>query len=220
MATLPNIHTMLYLFNPTSVLDLYNKVRGVRNMQIQKSADLARIIKTQRQSQGLTQQDVADAVGVTRQSLARIERGHGGTSFDTVLRIFERLNIRLEAHVENNHNVTSATTSPDAESSLEVVSAAFQRVRDLNLSPLAAAASAASRNIDTSAMLQNLRSALNHFAKHAKDTSAKHESKFRFQVEQQAAVNAAIEAGDPDQITSAHSSDDYSQVGPNGVSDG
>ncbi|RLP75951.1 XRE family transcriptional regulator [Mycetocola tolaasinivorans] len=64
---------------------------------IQKPADLARLIKTQRQTQRLTQQDVADAAGITRQSLARIERGHSGVAFDTILRIFEKLSIRLDA---------------------------------------------------------------------------------------------------------------------------
>ncbi|MFC3399113.1 helix-turn-helix transcriptional regulator [Microbacterium amylolyticum] len=54
-------------------------------------------MKTQRQIQDLTQQSLADSVGVTRQSLARIERGHGGASFETVLRIFETLGIRLDA---------------------------------------------------------------------------------------------------------------------------
>lgn len=74
-------------------------------MQIQTPADLARLIKTRRQAQRFTQQEVADAVGITRQSLARIERGNAGTSFDTVLRIFAHLGINLDA---NSGNVASA----------------------------------------------------------------------------------------------------------------
>ena len=66
-------------------------------MKLRTSADLARLIKNARVAQNLTQQDVADAVGITRQSLARLERGNGGTSFDTVLRILDRLDIRLDA---------------------------------------------------------------------------------------------------------------------------
>ncbi|MGV8882435.1 MAG: helix-turn-helix transcriptional regulator [Rhodoglobus sp.] len=65
-------------------------------MRISKPADLARLVKTRRQSQGRTQQDVAAAAGITRQSLARIERGHGGVSFDTLIIVFDYLGIRLE----------------------------------------------------------------------------------------------------------------------------
>ncbi|MBK0419898.1 helix-turn-helix transcriptional regulator [Leucobacter sp. CSA1] len=55
------------------------------------------MIKTERLSRGLTQQEVAGAVGITRQSLARIEKGHGGASLDTFLRIFSALGITLSA---------------------------------------------------------------------------------------------------------------------------
>lgn len=78
-------------------------------MLIQKPADLARAVKTRRQAQGLTQQDIADAVGITRQSLARIERGHAGASFDTVLRILDRLGVDLAASWG-----TTATREADA----------------------------------------------------------------------------------------------------------
>lgn len=65
-------------------------------MKISKPADLARLVKTRRQARGRTQQDVADAAGITRQSLARIERGHGGVSFDTLLLILDHLDMRLD----------------------------------------------------------------------------------------------------------------------------
>jgi len=73
-------------------------------MRIRQSADLARLVKTGRQTQGRTQQDVAEAAGITRQSLARIERGHGGVSFTTVILILDYLGIRLEG--------TSVDTTP------------------------------------------------------------------------------------------------------------
>lgn len=78
-------------------------------MRIEKPADLARIVKTQRQAQQLTQQQVADEVGITRQSLARIESGQGGASFDTVLRIFAALNIRLEANPTSQQPTSAAS---------------------------------------------------------------------------------------------------------------
>ncbi|MGV8913154.1 MAG: helix-turn-helix domain-containing protein [Rhodoglobus sp.] len=65
-------------------------------MKISKPADLARLVKRRRQAQGHTQQTVADAAGITRQSLARIERGHGGVSFDTLILILDYLGIRLD----------------------------------------------------------------------------------------------------------------------------
>ncbi|WP_309619827.1 helix-turn-helix transcriptional regulator [Salinibacterium sp.] len=65
-------------------------------MRISKPADLARLVKTRRQAHSRTQQDVADAAGITRQSLARIERGHGGVSFDTLILILDYLGIRLD----------------------------------------------------------------------------------------------------------------------------
>ncbi|WP_309615513.1 helix-turn-helix domain-containing protein [Salinibacterium sp.] len=65
-------------------------------MRISKPADLARLVKTRRQAHSRTQQDVADAAGITRQSLARIERGHGGVSFDTLILILDYLGVRLD----------------------------------------------------------------------------------------------------------------------------
>ncbi|MDO8943974.1 MAG: helix-turn-helix transcriptional regulator, partial [Desulfobacterales bacterium] len=106
-------------------------------MQIQKPSDLARILKTRRQAKGLTQQEVADDVGITRQSLARIERGHGGVSFDTVLRIFETLDIRLETATSNQRNLTSPIF--DDGGVQRSVSDALIASQDIDTSALAAA---------------------------------------------------------------------------------
>lgn len=78
-------------------------------MRIQKPADLARAVKTQRQALGYTQQQVADASGITRQSLARIEQGNGGVAVNTLLRIFARLEIEFEAiRVDRNSGLESS----------------------------------------------------------------------------------------------------------------
>lgn len=69
-------------------------------MDIRTSADAARIIKTARLNRELSQQSVADAVGMSRQALARIERGQGGASFEAYLRIFSFLDIPLSAEHE------------------------------------------------------------------------------------------------------------------------
>ncbi len=118
-------------------------------MQIQKPSDLARLVKTRRQAHGLTQQEVADDVGITRQSLARIERGHGGVSFDTVLRILEKLDIHLEAAPNSQRQLAT----PSFDDSLQrTTSGALVGGRNIDTSALAAAAAAATRNIDTSAL--------------------------------------------------------------------
>lgn len=81
-------------------------------MRIEKPGDLARIVKMQRQAYGLTQQEVADAVGITRQSLARIERGNGGVSFDTVLKIFAELDVHLDGKAESPADVSTRKATP------------------------------------------------------------------------------------------------------------
>jgi transcriptional regulator with XRE-family HTH domain len=128
-------------------------------MQIEKPSDLARIVKTRRQAQNFTQQDVADAAGITRQSLARIERGYAGASFDTVLRIFEKLGIRLEAAVTAQHPLDdsiSADSKTHSPSPSLLAAAAGSRNADAS-ALTAAAAAAASRNIDASALTAAVR---------------------------------------------------------------
>ncbi|WOQ69952.1 helix-turn-helix transcriptional regulator [Microbacterium limosum] len=78
------------------------------DVKLQTPSDLARLVKNARAQRNLTQQDVADAVGITRQSLARLERGNGGTSFDTVLLIIDHLGIHLDATTDRR------TTAPVA----------------------------------------------------------------------------------------------------------
>lgn len=77
-------------------------------VEVQKPADLARVIKNARLGMELTQQDLADAVGVTRQSIARIERGNASSSFDTVLRIFSRLGLTLSVQPQGAQPRASA----------------------------------------------------------------------------------------------------------------
>jgi len=77
-------------------------------MRIHSPADAARVIKTQRLRRNLTQHRVAEAVGITRQSYARVEQAHGGASFATYLKIFEFLGIALDGR----------TAPPEQEKSL------------------------------------------------------------------------------------------------------
>ena len=51
-------------------------------MQIHAPADAARAIKSRRLALGLTQLEAAQAIGITRQSLARIEQANGGALYE------------------------------------------------------------------------------------------------------------------------------------------
>ncbi|MGB3375178.1 MAG: helix-turn-helix transcriptional regulator [Microbacterium sp.] len=191
-------------------------------MQIQKPSDLARIVKTRRQARGLTQQDIADAVGITRQSLARIESGHGGVSFETVLRIFEQLDIRLEAVRSSQFQLNNSARDNDGLQ--QIASDALTSSRCIDTSALAAtvlrsvgtsaltsvalkgvdipaitaAAAAATRGIDTSALLSSWRNTLNNLTVQVQETGARTGSEIDAKEARKALLSAAIEAGDPD----------------------
>jgi len=151
-------------------------------MQIQKPSDLARIVKTQRQAQGLSQQAIADTVGITRQSLARIERGNGGASFDTVIRIFDTLGISLDATPSREHHTIAQGV--DAADTAAIAAAAAPAAR--------------SRLASSPAALPALQSALIQFA----DLLQKNNEHTLREIDaaraSQAQLNTRIEAGDPD----------------------
>lgn len=90
-------------------------------MKVQTPSDLARLVKNARTQQNLTQQNLADAVGITRQSLARLERGNGGTSFDTVLRILDHLDIHLDATSKRRTAPTTASATSAAQSAADAL---------------------------------------------------------------------------------------------------
>lgn len=201
-------------------------------MRIQKPADLARLIKTRRQAKRLTQQDVAAAIGITRQSLARIERGHGGVSFDTVLRIFEHLDIQLDAGNRPDPDIPSQTwTQPIEElqkkdavtslsapktdpkaitrnidvaalarslSSVDTQALARAHIRNLNSSAIAAAATAASRNTGTDALLSSWQHTLSRLTTQLQEKATHTGGVLSERQARSAILRAAIEAGDPD----------------------
>lgn len=86
----------------------------VADVKLQTPSDLARLVKNARVQRNLTQQDVADAVGITRQSLARLERGNGATSFDTVLLILDHLGIHLDATTDRHSAPQAAVATRSA----------------------------------------------------------------------------------------------------------
>lgn len=65
-------------------------------MIIQRPADLAVIIKSQRKAQGYTQKELAKLTGLSQRSVSSIERT-GEMHTSTLLRIFAALRIQLNA---------------------------------------------------------------------------------------------------------------------------
>lgn len=151
-------------------------------MRIQKPADLARIVKTRRQSQGLTQQEVADAAGITRQSLARIEHGQAGASFDLVLRIFEKLGVSLEATLAGPAVTDDPGNQEDADLNRTAIDKALTRVRVTN-SP---------------AQSSSWQSVLEAQIARIRDDAAKNNVQLSEEEARKALLDAAIQAGDPD----------------------
>ncbi|GAB3287846.1 helix-turn-helix domain-containing protein [Pseudidiomarina andamanensis] len=65
-------------------------------MIIQRPADLAVLIKSQRKAQGYTQKELAKLTGLSQRSVSSIERT-GEMHTSTLLRIFAALRIQLNA---------------------------------------------------------------------------------------------------------------------------
>ena len=73
-------------------------------------ADLAAIIRDTRHRRGLTQYQLAAAVGVTRQSVVNLETGRANPTLATVLAALQALGLRLDvAPSEPTHHVVRIT---------------------------------------------------------------------------------------------------------------
>ena len=59
--------------------------------KVETAVDIGTLIRQTRQAAGLTQQQLADQVGTTRQCVIRLERGHHGTALNTALIALEEL---------------------------------------------------------------------------------------------------------------------------------
>lgn len=56
--------------------------------------NLAQVIYDRRTSLGVTQESLANNIGVDRKTINRIENGHFSPNLDTLVRIFTALNIK------------------------------------------------------------------------------------------------------------------------------
>jgi len=58
--------------------------------------NLAQVIYDRRTSLGVTQESLANNIGVDRKTINRIENGHFSPNLDTLVRIFTALNIKSQ----------------------------------------------------------------------------------------------------------------------------
>jgi HTH-type transcriptional regulator / antitoxin HipB len=69
-------------------------------MFIRTPADLGAVIRDRRKQLGLDQSTLAKRVGVSRQWVIGVERGHARAAMGLVLRAIDALGIRLDASME------------------------------------------------------------------------------------------------------------------------
>jgi HTH-type transcriptional regulator / antitoxin HipB len=80
---------------------------------IRTPTDLGAIIRDRRKQIGLDQSTFAKRIGVSRQWVIGVERGHARAAMGLVLRAIDALGIRLDASVEQGSRQASAASAID-----------------------------------------------------------------------------------------------------------
>jgi HTH-type transcriptional regulator/antitoxin HipB len=85
-------------------------------MFIRTPADVGALIRDRRKQLGLDQSNLAKRIGVSRQWVIGIERGHARAAMGLVLRAIDALGIRLDADVDqtSRHESTAPGIDIDA----------------------------------------------------------------------------------------------------------
>ena len=71
-------------------------------MLIRRPSELGAVIMTVRRTQGLSQAQLADRLGVSRVWLGQVERGKSSPRLDLVLRVLNKLQITLAAYASGD----------------------------------------------------------------------------------------------------------------------
>jgi transcriptional regulator with XRE-family HTH domain len=79
---------------------------------VRAGADLGRAIGEVRAEQGLTQAQVADAVGISRGYLAQLETGKSGRLLDLLVRVLRRLGAEITVTFPTRAPARATTTPP------------------------------------------------------------------------------------------------------------
>jgi DNA-binding XRE family transcriptional regulator len=75
-----------------------NKLPKTTKTQVNSvKQNLAQVIYDRRTSLGVTQESLANNIGVDRKTINRIENGHFSPNLDTLVRIFTALNIKSQS---------------------------------------------------------------------------------------------------------------------------
>jgi HTH-type transcriptional regulator / antitoxin HipB len=82
-------------------------------MFIRTPADLGAAIRDRRKQLGLDQSTFAKRIGVSRQWVIAVERGHARAAMGLVLRAIDALSIRLDASMEQISRPGSTTSAID-----------------------------------------------------------------------------------------------------------
>jgi HTH-type transcriptional regulator / antitoxin HipB len=85
-------------------------------MFIRTPADLGAVIRDKRKQLGLDQSTFAKRIGVSRQWVIGVERGHARAAMGLVLRAIDALGIRLDASMEpiSRHGSTASAVDINA----------------------------------------------------------------------------------------------------------
>jgi HTH-type transcriptional regulator/antitoxin HipB len=83
-------------------------------MLVRTPADLGAVIRDRRKQLKLDQAGFAKQIGVSRQWVIEIERGHARAELGLVLRALDALNIRLDASIDQTNRRRPSTVDIDA----------------------------------------------------------------------------------------------------------
>lgn len=99
---------------------------------------LAKNLERLRRSKKLTQQELADLIDSTRQSIARYESGKGGATLDTIASLAKALDVEEHELVAGESIISPvvATTNYDALLEMAVSFKEFRKEFDLSRDPI------------------------------------------------------------------------------------
>lgn len=90
---------------------------------VESAVDIGALVRQERRAAAMTQQQLADRVGTTRQWVIRLEQGRHGTAMSTALVALEELGLEMVAQLDlpphgGRHQTTSA---PCAASEISIL---------------------------------------------------------------------------------------------------
>ncbi|MDR2566402.1 MAG: helix-turn-helix domain-containing protein [Bifidobacteriaceae bacterium] len=75
---------------------------GERTLDVRNATDVARVLRSQRRTCGLTQDEVARRMGVSRQWVVAAEAGAPAAGVDLVLRALQEVGLRIDVYQDQS----------------------------------------------------------------------------------------------------------------------